>query len=816
MGSCCCGGSKGSGGDSAETPLLSNQNGYTELASIKQSKDVTRIIKTLNKVLVVILADAKRLFPDLPEAENFQQLVLVLDKVLQNQQKFRSVRERFELINRATPVEYPNFRKILYDQLLVAEADEKEHQNGRRRSATAYQSVASETRCELPRLLQLWFDADQDCSGSLSEAEVKRVLEQLNITQTSASLKAMFRAVDSSNDGQLQFFEFLTLYEMLTTTEDLKVLFSQFSVPSPLSKKGDRVMTPELLRKFLLEYQLETPEAAEQTMRRKSLEPREHDGIYGLTFRQFQSAMLDHSVNGWMNPKELKVNQDMTQPYTHYYIDCSHNTYLTGHQLTGESSTEMYRRALLNGCRCVELDCWDGPTGDPQVTHGHTITTKIRFYDVCLAINETAFVNSVYPVMLSLEIHTSIPQQQTMVRMMKEIFGNKLADAAMAERSTMFGFDYTPEALKYKILVKAKRLKGAAKSSFQDPHDDDDDASQPFSPAGSPGPAQPQEIPKKDTHAEVSQELSDLTYSASYKFSDVEAMMKKPHYGVTSIDELKIEKWSKHPQPYIDLGKQLLLRVYPKGLRCDSSNLHPQLSWNIGAQLVAMNIQTMDDPMRLNRGKFRINGQCGYILKPLCLRKQGVKREFNDNRILVVRVLCGVQLPKPNNAKGGEVIDPYVEVFINGFESDDTTGRIAATRVVSDNGFNPRWGEVFQFRLQACELATLGIRVMEKDTLSSDFIGDNYLPVTAIRSGLRCVPLYINGDKALPGPVGLLCHFSWKEVEPDSFVDIDENLKSATYRTISAMPGPEERRAMREARAAPPAAEPADDAFDYL
>lgn len=178
-----------------------------------------------------------------------------------------------------------------------------------------------------------------------------------------------------------------------------------------------------------------------------------------LSFEGFARYLMDKDNYAFVNERVIQSTSNMDRPLSQYYVASSHNTYLTGHQLKGESSAELYSQVLLTGCRCVELDCWDGDDGTPVIYHGHTFTTKISFKSVVEAINRSAFVASPYPVILSIENHCSLQQQARMAHIFQQTFGEKLVS------KFLFDADYSeepmlpsPHMLKHKILIKNKKL----------------------------------------------------------------------------------------------------------------------------------------------------------------------------------------------------------------------------------------------------------------------------------------------------------------------------------------------------------------------
>uniref|UniRef100_UPI00398E56AC 1-phosphatidylinositol 4,5-bisphosphate phosphodiesterase eta-2a n=1 Tax=Pristiophorus japonicus TaxID=55135 RepID=UPI00398E56AC len=312
-------------------------------------------------------------------------------------------------------------------------------------------SLSKRQRTRDQWLKQTFAEADKNGDGSLSVGEVLQLMHKLNVNLPRQKVKQMFKEADTdANQGTLDFEEFCAFYKMMSTRRDLYLLMLMYSNHKDQLDSDD-------LKRFLEVEQKMTGVTKEHCLEIvDKFEPcpeNQKQGVLGID--GFTNYMRS-PAGDIFNPVHHNVNQDMTQPMCNYYIASSHNTYLMGDQLMSQSRVDMYAWVLQAGCRCAEVDCWDGPDGEPIVHHGYTLTSKILFRDVIETINKYAFAKSEFPVILSIENHCSVPQQKKMAQYLCEILGDKL-DVSSVQLDNMTQLP-SPDSLKGKILVKGKKL----------------------------------------------------------------------------------------------------------------------------------------------------------------------------------------------------------------------------------------------------------------------------------------------------------------------------------------------------------------------
>ncbi|XP_067467370.1 inactive phospholipase C-like protein 2 isoform X1 [Thunnus thynnus] len=561
--------------------------------------------------------------------------------------------------------------------------------------------------------------------------------------------------------------EFIEVFHDFCTRPEIYFLLVQFS------SNKEFLDTKDLMR--FLEAEQGMAQVSEETSLKliQSHEPSEEGRQQGYLSLDGFTSYLTSAECRLFDREHDTVCQDMSQPLSHYYINSSHNTYLIEDQFRGPSDISGYIRALKMGCRCVEVDVWDGPDEEPVVCIGHTLSPPLALRSVLEAIGKFAFVASEYPLIVCIENHCSLRQQKVMMQHLARILGEKLyTDPADEEESYL----PSPHALRHRILLKGKKSGPGLEGEDGEVSEEDEGAEmcQRMNAANSGGGSEKDTVQKSASFTAVPQcnpihlppkrfqllkELSDLvTLCRSIRFIDFPTSSKSQKaWELCSFHEsLAVRLAGESPRNFVNHNKHFLSRVYPNPMRVDSSNMNPQDLWKCGCQIVSMNFQTAGLMMDLNTAWFRQNGNCGYVLRPAIMRQE-VSYFSADTRdtvpgvapqLLHVKVISGQNLPKPRGSGAkGDVVDPYVYVEIHGIPADCTERR---TRTVTQNGDNPIFDESFEFQINLPELAMVRFVVLDDDFIGDEFIGQYAIPLECLQPGYRHVPLQSLTGEDLP------------------------------------------------------------------
>jgi phosphatidylinositol phospholipase C delta len=456
-------------------------------------------------------------------------------------------------------------------------------------------------------LLQSWNAVATSPSDKLGLRAISKILNSCFIFCPTPMLQQKIGQLDPI--GSLDFKQFKQLILHLKERPEISSIFqsaADITVPNSnsvaLSRKG--------LETFYTMIQKSHPEIdqLDATFTRFALPDQS-----GIDLNGFTQLLLSDSHMPLISPKE----QDLTLPLTEYLINTSHNTYLLGRQIAGVSSIEPYIQVLSEGCRCVEIDVWDGEEA-PIVNHGRTFSSSISFESVIEAINEYGFRTSPLPVILSFEIHCNFVNQAKMVEIMKRVFGDKLVTEPLM--SNMFSLP-SPLDLKYKILVKVKpgsnrmgpngsASLGQAFSSFTEEADSlSSDSSSPSSLSETETDAGDGTVLSGKMNnsivrlnrvdaakCSIINELGDLgVYCQGIKYRNFSLPISKTVNHCFSLSENAINKMIKDEDMRDELvkhNKKFFMRIYPSAYRVTSSNYDPILYWKHGSQMVALNWQS--------------------------------------------------------------------------------------------------------------------------------------------------------------------------------------------------------------------------------
>ncbi|CAD0089731.1 unnamed protein product [Aureobasidium vineae] len=473
---------------------------------------------------------------------------------------------------------------------------------------------------------------------------------------------------------------------------------------------------------------------------------------------------------------------DATHPLSDYFISSSHNTYLWGNQLYGKASTKAYQKVLERGCRCVEIDVWDGDDSDSDTsdssadsdsdvenergikklskrfkdkmglskskpeskpkdkpaaasaspehevvgsaglrrTVSKTEPRVLHGYTATKEISFRAVCATIrdYAFTASLEVHAGPAQQEIMVDIIRDMWAPYLVDF-----NAVTGHEIslpTLDSLRKKILIKVK---------YTPP---DKAKSEPVvvssnSTLESGSEDESQEIPAKKSHI-ITALASMGVYTRGCHFKDFDQPEAKLPNHIFSLSESKI----------IEVHKR------------DHSALFRH------NKIVALNWQYINAATMLNQAMFHATG--GWVLKPEGYRSfhraQSQIAALDRGKLdLTIELLAGQDIgPADKKLRLYVRSELHIEDMeeINGGslpeEGSTKEGQIKAVTELGTAGRSPDFRrQLLQFKVDgvAEELTFVRFKVMDDDTFSRDnLVAWACFRLSRLQTGIRKIRLY--------------------------------------------------------------------------
>ena len=651
------------------------------------------------------------------------------------------------------------------------------------------------------RINNIWNYYDKDYDRHWNLNDFSDFCNELNLGMDYREILVEFSNLDKDNSGYIEENEFEKYILKYMKDSYIENLFKKYDNDPNDPEVHTGKISPENLLKFftvkqkekisineLCEIILQFKESIPKKEQLKILEninsenkiPEDLKEKLSISFDEF-FLLLHSNITNVLDFIEMNKQQNEKRPLNDYFINSTHNTYLTGDQLKSNSTPEMYGFSVLEGYRLVELDCYDGNGDDIIITHGFTFCGEIHLKDILLQLKKFGFVNSDYPIILSIENHLDKHHQTIMTKLFKEI----LVDLYILDQKNPPDYFPTLEELKRKFIIKCSGKRVIKDNKNKIPRSEikyEDNTSYLkdkrnikldvnsfknafksfFGKLKSNNPknilkSKPknkmnlQHLNSEEEEDEIKEEepIEDLDkirgmLGTKFKIKEIKELNYQPWEFVT-VKSSKLEKYVDNietREKLINYNINSFMKAYPQSFASDNYNLVK--IWICGAQVAALNIQSNEDNYTLlNKIFFMNNRNSGYVLKPKKLLPESlfIENYEKPKMYIVIRLLCMVNIQKLVKKEGIDFgkKNLLLKGFVIGSKSD----------MERNKKFHLKFGgNLLQESIQVDQ--NMVFDIYDKDLsfiyfklyYDDDLIGRSVIPVSLMKEGYRKIVLY--------------------------------------------------------------------------